>query len=234
MKIIGLLGGMSWESTRTYYHHLNVAVREQLGGLHSARVLLNSVDFAPLEAMMTYGDWVGVESTLIKEAQRLETAGAEGLLLCTNTMHKIAPALESAVGIKFFHIADCLGESLQDKGVATIGLLGTRFTMIEDFYAARLRETFGIETLIPDEEDIAAIDRIIFEELCVGDVRDESRQQYLAIMDKLVSRGAESIALACTEIEMLITPEHTAIPLDDTTFLHADAAARWAMADDNQ
>lgn len=229
MKIIGLLGGMSWESTRTYYNHLNTIIRDQMGGLHSARVMLNSVDFAPLEEMMRRGDWGEVEKTLITEAERLEAAGAEGLLLCTNTMHKVAPQLEAAIGIRFFHIADCLGASLQAKGVRKLGLLGTRFTMIEDFYSKRLAEKFGIETLIPDRDDITTIDRIIFEELCVGQVREASRQAYLAIMDKLARNGAESIALACTEIEMLITAAHTALPLEDTTFLHADTAARWSM-----
>lgn len=229
MKIIGLLGGMSWESTRTYYDHLNVITRERLGGLHSARVVLNSINFAPLEAMMAAGDWNGVEQTLITEARRVEAAGAEGLLLCTNTMHKVAPQIEKAIGIRFFHIADCLGESLMQKGVKTVGLLGTRFTMIEDFYALRLAERYGIKTLTPDEDDIATIDRIIFEELCVGVVRDGAREQYLSIMEKLVGQGAETIALACTEIEMLITPQDTAIPLADTTWLHAATAADWAM-----
>ena len=149
MKIIGLLGGMRWESTRTYYNHLNTIVRDQMGGLHSARVMLNSVNFAPLEEMMRCGDWTQVETTLISEAARLEAAGAEGVLLCTNTMHKVAPQLEAAIGITFFHIADCLGASLQAKGVRKLGLLGTRFTMIEDFYSKRLAERYGIETLIP-------------------------------------------------------------------------------------
>ena len=229
MKIIGLLGGMSWESTRTYYNHLNTIIRDEMGGLHSARVMLNSVDFAPLEEMMRRGDWAQVETTMISEARRLEAAGAEGLLLCTNTMHKVAPQLEAAVGISFFHIADCLGASLQAKGVRKLGLLGTRFTMIEDFYSKRLADKFGIETLIPDSDDIATINRIIFEELCVGQVKEASRQAYLAIMDKLANRGAESIALACTEIEMLITADHTELPLEDTTLLHAETAARWSM-----
>ena len=166
MKIIGLLGGMSWESTRTYYNHLNTIIRDQMGGLHSARVMLNSVDFAPLEEMMRRGDWGEVEKTLITEAERLEAAGAEGFLLCTNTMHKVAPQLEAAIGIRFFHIADCLGASLQAKGVHKLGLLGTRFTMIEDFYSKRLAERYGIETLIPDNEDITTIDRSFLKNLC--------------------------------------------------------------------
>lgn len=228
--MIGLLGGMSWESTRTYYNHLNIMAREARGGLHSARVILNSVNFAPLEDMMSKGDWSGVAASLTAEARRLETAGADGLLLCTNTMHKVAPIIEAEISIKFFHIADCLGAHLQQKGVRQIGLLGTRFTMVEDFYAQRLETHYGIKTLIPDEQEIALIDRIIFEELCVGIVRDESRKAYLDIMENLARRGAESIALACTEIEMLITPDRTDLPLDDTTFLHADAASRWALA----
>ena len=229
LKIIGLLGGMSWESTRTYYNHLNTIIRDQMGGLHSAKVMLNSVDFAPLEEMMRSGDWAQIEQTLISEAARLEAGGAEAVLLCTNTMHKVAPQLEAALGIRFFHIADCLGASLQAKGVRKVGLLGTRFTMIEDFYSKRLAEKFGIETLIPDIDEITTIDRIIFDELCVGKVKEVSRKAYLAIMDKLARRGAESIALACTEIEMLITPADTELPLEDTTFLHAETAARWSM-----
>ena len=229
MKTIGLLGGMSWESTRTYYNHLNTLVRERLGGLNSARVLLSSVNFAPLEKAMGRGDWDSIAETLCREARQLETGGAECLLLCTNTMHKLAPAIEDGLSVPFLHIADALGRDLASQGIAEVGLLGTRFTMVEDFYSARLQERFGIKTLIPEEDDIAIIDRIIFEELCLGVVRDESRQMYLGVMGKLMERGAGSIALACTEIEMLITPDNTDIPCCDTTYLHALNAVDWAM-----
>ena len=228
-KTIGLLGGMSWESTRSYYNHLNIMIREKRGGLHSARVILNSVDFAPLEDLMSKGDWAGVEASLVEEAARIQAAGADCLLLCTNTMHKVASQIEDSLDIRFFHIADCLGDHLQRKGIKTIGLLGTRFTMIEDFYAARLMSRFGIETLTPEEDEIEAIDRIIFEELCIGVVKDDSRQVYLSAMNRLADRGAETIALACTEIEMLVTDEHTDLPLDDTTLIHAAVAAEWSL-----
>ena len=229
MKVIGLLGGMSWESTRTYYNHLNTLARERLGGLNSARVLLSSVNFAPLEEAMGRGDWDCIAGTLCHEARQLEAGGAECLLLCTNTMHKLAPAIEAELSVPFLHIADALGRELSSRGIDRVGLLGTRFTMVEDFYSARLQEGFGIGTLIPDEDDIAIVDRVIFEELCLGVVRDESRGKYLGIMEKLMARGAGSIALACTEIEMLVTPETTEIPCCDTTYLHALDAVNWAM-----
>lgn len=229
MKTIGLLGGMSWESTRTYYNHLNTLVKERMGGLNSARLLLSSVNFAELEACLSSGDWAEIETRLKAEARKVQAGGADCLILCTNTMHKIAPQLEAAIDIPFLHIADALGDDLQRQGISCIGLLGTRFTMVEDFYAARLKQKFGIDTLIPSDEDIARIDAIIFQELCLGVVRDESRAVYLEIMDKLTDQGAASIALACTEIEMLIRPEDTAIPLNDTTYLHAAYAAGWAM-----
>ena len=228
MKVIGLLGGMSWESTRTYYDHINTLVRDRLGGLNSARLLLSSVNFAPLEEAMGRGDWDFIADSLSREAGQLEAGGAECLLLCTNTMHKLAPRIEAELSIPFLHIADALGRDLSKQDVGRVGLLGTRFTMVEDFYAIRLKEKFGIETLIPDEDDIAVIDRIIFDELCVGVVRDESRDLYLGIMEKLIERGAGSVALACTEIEMLITPDSTDIPFCDTTLLHAVDAVDWA------
>lgn len=230
MKTIGLLGGMSWESTRTYYHHLNTMVKDRLGGLNSAPIMMASVNFAELEACLSAGDWLQIEAILTEQARRVEAGGAECLLLCTNTMHKVAPAIEASISIPFFHIADALGAALADDGISTIGLLGTRFTMIEDFYSARLQSRYGIKTLIPEETDIGLIDDIIFKELCLGVVKPESRRQYQAIMDRLAARGAESIALACTEIEMLITSDDCALPLNDTTYLHAAHAADWAMA----
>ena len=228
MRVIGLLGGMSWESTRTYYNHLNTLVRERLGGLNSARVMLSSVNFAPLEEAMGRGDWDFIAETLGGEAGRLEKGGAECLLLASNTVHRVAAEVAGRISIPLIHIADALGRDLASRGIGRVGLLGTRFTMTQDFYSSRLRERFRIETVIPEDGDIAEIDRIIFEELCVGVVRDESRDAYLGIMEKLVGRGADSVALACTELEMLITPEVTDIPFNDTTHLHALAAVDWA------
>ena len=229
MRTIGLIGGMSWESTRTYYDHINRLVRDRLGGLHSAPLLLSSVDFAPLEEAMGRGDWDFIGDTLCREAGRLEGAGAECLLLCTNTMHKLAPGIEAGISIPLLHIADALGRNLAAEGIVKVGLLGTRFTMVEDFYSARLADGFGIETLVPGEDDIAEIDRVIFEELCLGVARDESREFYLGVMEGLIGRGAGSIALACTEIEMLIDKDSTDMPFCDTTYLHAAGAVDWAL-----
>lgn len=229
MKTIGLLGGMSWQSTRSYYELLNGMVADRLGGLHSADILMRSLDFAPLEEAMRRGDWSMIERRLGDEAAGLEDAGAGCLLLCTNTMHKLFDGIAARVGIPFFHIADTLGDVLAADGVARVGLLGTRFTMVEDFYATRLREGFGIEVIVPDDAQMADIDEIIFGELCRGMVRDGSRQTCQAIMDDLAGRGAEGIVLGCTEIEMLIKPEHHALPLYDTTLIHARHAVDWAL-----
>ncbi|HCV88946.1 MAG TPA: aspartate/glutamate racemase [Alphaproteobacteria bacterium] len=231
MKMIGLIGGMSWQSTRVYYDLLNEAVAAARGGLHSAEILMRSVDFADLEAAMRRGDWQMIEARLGDEAAALASGGADCLLLCTNTMHKMFDGIAARVDVPFFHIADTLGQALAADGLTRIGLLGTRFTMVEDFYAARLQARFGVETLLPEEAQIAAIDRIIFEELCRGEVRDGSRDLYLDIIDDLAARGAEGIILGCTEIEMLIKPHHHHLPLYDTTKLHALHAVQWALAD---
>ena len=231
MKTIGLIGGMSWQSSRVYYDLLNEAVAAARGGLHSAEILMRSVDFAGLEALMRQNDWAMIETRLGDEAAALAAGGADCLLLCTNTMHKVFDGLTARVDIPFFHIADPLGQALARDGLARVGLLGTRFTMIEDFYATRLMARFGIETIVPDEAQIAAIDRVIFAELCRGEVRDGSRDIYLGIMSDLASRGAEGIILGCTEIEMLVKPHHHPLPLYDTTRLHAEHAVAWALAD---
>ena len=231
MKTIGLLAGMSWESSRTYYHHLNTMVKERLGGLNSAHLMMNSVNFAGLEACMREGDWATISATLVGEARKVQQGGAECLLLCTNTMHKVAPDIEKAIDIPFFHIADTLGASLKSQGVETVGLLGTRFTMVEDFYAARLQERFGIKVVSPVEDDISRLDKIIFDELCLGVVKDESRRYYQDAIDRLAERGAGGVALACTEIEMLIGPDDVDLPVFDTTVLHAAYAVEWALAD---
>ena len=233
MKTIGLIGGMSWQSTRVYYDLLNEAVAAARGGLHSAEILMRSVDFAGLEAAMRHGDWSGIEARLGDEAAALVAGGADCVLLCTNTMHKLFDGIAARVDVPFFHIADPLGQALAGDGLTQVGLLGTRFTMVEDFYATRLMERFGIGTIVPDEEQIAAIDRVIFSELCRGEVRNESRDVYLRIMDDLASRGAEGIILGCTEIEMLVKPDHHHLPLYDTTKLHAVHAVEWALADES-
>lgn len=231
MKTIGLLGGMSWQSTRSYYELLNEMVAERLGGLHSAEILMRSVDFASLEAAMRRGDWDLIETRLAGEAGALEAGGADCMLLCTNTMHKMFEGIAAQVGIPFFHIADTLGTALAADGLTHIGLLGTRFTMSEDFYASRLGDGFGIQLMLPDDRQMTKIDDIIFKELCHGIVNDASRGTYQAIMDDLASRGAEAIVLGCTEIEMLIKPEHHLLPVYDTTRLHARHAVDWALAD---
>ena len=230
MKTIGLIGGMSWQSTATYYRHLNALVAERLGGLHSAELLVRSVDFAGFEAAMSRNDWQEIDLRLAGEATALEQAGAGCVLLCTNSMHKvhdgIVTALETA---PFFHIADALGTVLRRDGVGRVGLLGTRFTMEESFYADRLRDGFSIATLTPTATQVPVIDDIIFSELCHGIVRAESRQAYLEVIDDLRDRGAEAIVLGCTEIEMLVKPEHHELPLYDTTLIHARHAVDWSL-----
>ena len=231
MKTIGLLGGMSWQSTRVYYDLVNKAVAGRRGGLHSAEILMRSVDFAGLEAAMRRGDWPMIEARLGDEAAALAAGGADCLLLCTNTMHRMFDGIAARVDIPFFHIADTLGRALEADGLRRVALLGTRFTMTENFYAARLAAGFGIETMVPGGSQIVDIDRIIFEELCHGVIADGSRGILLGIMDDLASRGAEGIILGCTEIEMLVKPRHHHLPLYDTTALHAHHAVDWALRD---
>lgn len=229
MKTIGLLGGMSWESTVPYYTTLNRRVAGRLGGLHSAKVLLSSVDFAPLEALMREGAWEEIGRRLAREAAVLEEAGAGLLLLCTNTMHKVAPALESAVRIPLLHIADVTGAAVRGAGLERVGLLGTRFTMEEEFYTARLAR-LGIDVLTPPADARALVDRVIFQELCRGQLLESSRAAYLQVMDDLVARGARGIVLACTEIGLLLGDAPFPVPLFDTAALHAEAAADLALA----
>lgn len=230
MKIIGILGGMSWESTVSYYQALNQGVKARLGGLHSARLLLHSVDFAEVEALQHRGDWDALARLLEDAALGLQGAGAQGLLIATNTMHKLAPALEAALDIPLLHIADAVGAKLKADGITRAGLLGTRFTMEQDFYHARLAERFGIELLVPEADERQQVHDIIYQELCCGQIRADSRQAYLAIMAKLQARGAQAVVLGCTEIPLLVQPQHIDIPLYDTAALHAAAAVEWALA----
>ncbi|BES72890.1 aspartate/glutamate racemase family protein [Marinobacter nanhaiticus D15-8W] len=229
MKTIGLLGGMSWESTVSYYRALNEGVKRALGGLHSARIVLNSVDFAEIETLQKSGDWPATANILSRAAQSVESAGADFLLIGTNTMHKVAPEIQAAISIPLLHIADATAEKLKADGVRHVGLLGTRYTMEQDFYKGRMRDLYEMDVLVPSEDEQAVIHQIIFEELCLGIIRDESRQRYLAIMDRLHERGAEAIILGCTEIALLVEPEHTSIPLYDTTRIHAEEAVRLAL-----
>ncbi|QXC38025.1 aspartate/glutamate racemase family protein [Aeromonas jandaei] len=232
MKCIGLLGGMSWESTVSYYQALNRGVRAKLGGLHSARVLLNSVDFAEIERLQHAGDWPATARLLAAEARKLQDGGADFLLIGTNTMHKVAPEIEAAINIPLLHIADATARSLQADGIKRVGLLGTRFTMEQDFYKGRLQTHFGLEVLVPAEAERERVHRIIYDELCLGEIRDASRAEYLAIIAGLAAAGAEAVILGCTEIALLVGEAQAAVPLYDTTAIHAEAAVTLALTSD--
>lgn len=229
MKTIGLLGGMSWESSLEYYRIINEEVKRRLGGLHSAQCLLWSFDFAEIEALQMAGDWDGAAQKMVAAAQSLERGGADGIVICTNTMHKLAPQVQAAISVPILHIADTTAQKICADGLDTIGLLGTRFTMEQDFYKGRLIDNFGLKVITPNDADRKIIHDVIYDELCLGDVRDSSRQEYLRIMDDLTMRGAQGVILGCTEITLLIKPEHTSIRLYDTTLLHALSAVDWAL-----
>lgn len=229
MKTIGLIGGMSWESTVLYYRHINQAVATQLGGLSSARILLSSLNFAEIAAMQRAGQWDEMAALLADAAQKLVVAGADCILIGTNTMHKVAPAVQAAIPVPLLHIADATARKIREQGLQRVGLLGTRFTMEQPFYAEHLAG-FGIETLTPDEADRAEVHRIIFDELCQGLILESSRQTLLCIAEKLAARGAQGLVLGCTEIPLLLHQSHSAMPLFDTTALHAQAASDFALA----
>ena len=229
MRTIGLLGGMSWESSLEYYRIINKLIQEKLGELHSAQCIMYSVDFDPYEKWMRHGDWDQIGSHLTELAKKVEKAGADVLIICTNTMHKLVPAIESHISIPILHIADAAANAIKQQELTTVGLLGTRFTMEEDFYAARLKEKHGIGVIIPKPEDRIHIDRIIFEELVQGILTPESRQIYIRIIQDLQQRGAQGVILGCTEIPLLITQSDTPIPVFDTTQLHAEYAGHEAL-----
>jgi aspartate racemase len=229
MKTIGLLGGMSWESTVPYYAQVNQTVRERLGGLHSAQVVLYSVDFHVVERHQHDGDWDAAGELLAEAAVALEAAGADFIVLCTNTMHKVAPTIESAVRIPLFHIADPTAAAIKREGIRRIGLLGTRFTMEQAFYRDRLRDRHGLDVIVPDERDRAIVHRIIYDELCLGAVDERSRGEYRRIMASLVAQGAQGIVLGCTEIMLLVGKDDASVPLFDTTSIHARSAAEHAL-----
>ncbi len=228
MRTIGLIGGMSWESTVTYYQLINEAVKERLGGLHSAKILMYSVDFQEIEECQSRGEWERSGRILGDAAARLAGAGAECIVICTNTMHKVAPQIAERVHIPILHIAEATAEELVRRDVTRVALLGTRYTMQQDFYKEKLVER-GIEVLIPGDGDMEIVNRIIFEELCLGVIREESRREYLRIIEELRTRGAEGVILGCTEIGLLIRQEDTKLPVFDTTQIHAAKAASWAM-----
>jgi aspartate racemase len=229
MKTIGLIGGMSWESTLEYYRQINLAVHDKLGGYHSAKCVMVSVDFAEIEEYQRLGRWEDAAEMLAQAAHQLEIAGADLIVLCTNTMHISAPTIQSAVSIPFLHIADATAQAIRALGLARVGLLGTRFTMEEDFYTGRLIRQHGLQVCVPESQDRQIIHRIIYEELVHGIVLPESRQAYREIIGKLVSSGAQGIILGCTEIGLLVKPDDATVPLFDTTALHALGAVHFAL-----
>ena len=229
MKLIGLLGGMSWESSAIYYQTINEDVKRRLGGLHSAELLMYSLDFAHLEKLQQAGDWQTAAQLLIDKAKKLEAAGADCLLICTNTMHIVAEQVADAIQIPLIHIADAVGEVLVADKVSKVALLGTDFTMTEAFYRVRLQENFGLDVITPPKEDRQVIHDIIYNELCLGKIRPESKQAYLKIVDKLQQQGAEAVILGCTEIGMLVQQEDCELPLYETVTIHAQKAVEYAI-----
>ncbi|MCP4433556.1 MAG: aspartate/glutamate racemase family protein [Gammaproteobacteria bacterium] len=229
MKTIGLIGGMSWESTQFYYQQINRAVRAGLGGLHSAKIAMVSVDFAPIEEFQHAGNWPATAEILSAAAQSLEAAGADFFLICTNTMHKVADSVASSVSIPLLHIADASGRVLQEDGIERVGLLGTGFTMEQSFYKDHISDNFGIEVVVPDTEGRSRVHDIIYQQLCLGDIRDESRAIYLNVIDQLREQGCEAIILGCTEIGMLVKQTDTDVKLYDTTEIHAIEAVNLSL-----
>lgn len=231
MKTIGLIGGMSWESSQEYYRIINESAREKLGGLHSATCLMFSFDFAEIEALQHAGNWEEATRRMVAAAQDLEKGGAGFVMICTNTMHKMAQEVQDGIGIPLLHIADATGEIIKAKGITKIGLLGTKYTMEHDFYKGRLVERFGLEVVVPDEKDRQIVHDIIYDELCLGIVKDDSKKAYQAIIEKLKSQGAQGIILGCTEIMLLIQQADTDLPVFDTTRIHAESAVTLALAE---
>ncbi len=229
MKVIGLLGGMSWESSAEYYRIVNQRVRDRLGGLHSARCLMWSFDFAEIEALQHAGRWDEATRLLVEAARRLERGGADFLVLCTNTMHRMAEDLQAAIGLPLLHIADPTAARIKAAGLRRVGLLGTAFTMEQEFYKGRLATRHGLDILVPDESDRALVHRVIYDELVRGVALPASRAAYRDIIARLVARGAEAVILGCTEIMLLVRPEDSPVPLFDTTTIHAEAAVELAL-----
>jgi len=229
MKTIGLVGGMSWESTLEYYRVINQSTKERLGGFHSAKVVLYSVDFAEVESQQHEGRWDDLTRLMIDAAQRVERAGAEVLVICTNTMHKMADDVQGKIRIPILHIVDAAAEAIKSRSIKKVGLLGTRFTMEQDFYKQRLIRNHGLEVIIPEEKEREAIHHILYNELCLGEIKEPSKRTFRAIIAGLESRGAQGIILGCTEIPLLVSQEDYKIPIFDTTTLHAWAAVDFAL-----
>lgn len=230
MKTIGLIGGMSWESTTSYYSAINRGIKEQLGGLHSAQLVLYSVDFAEIETLQHQGEWDKTADILSSAAQSLQAAGADFFLICTNTMHKVADKVQSSVSIPLLHIADATAEQLIEDGISRVGLLGTKFTMEQDFYKSRLIDSFSISVDIPKSEQANKVHEVIYNELCLGKIQNSSRAAYLKIIDDLQIHGSQAVILGCTEIALLVKQADTNVPLYDTTEIHAKAAVKFALA----
>lgn len=229
MKVIGMIGGMSWESSLEYYRLVNEGVKTALGGLHSARCLMYSVEFAEIEALQHRGAWDELTDIMTDAGQRLRKGGADFILICTNTMHRMAEAVEKEAGIPLLHIADATGERIRSMDLTRVGLLGTKFTMEQDFYKGRLKKKFGIEVLVPDDRGRDVIHSIIYNELCLGTIREDSRMRYVDIINELVGRGAQGIVLGCTEIPLLVKQGDVTVPIFDTTAIHAKAAVDFAL-----
>ena len=232
MKTIGMIGGMSWESSIEYYRIINETVRAELGGLHSARSIMVSVEFAEIERLQNQDRWDEAAEILIDAARSIESSGADFAIICTNTMHKLYDIIQQNVRIPLLHIADATAESIKAEGIKKIALLGTRFTMDEAFYKGRLADNYGLDVIIPVPEDIEIVHRIIYDELCVGIIQSDSKQEYADIIRRLVGEGAEGIILGCTEIGLLVKQEDSPVPLYDTAEIHARAAVKYALADD--
>jgi len=230
LKTIGLIGGMSWESTVPYYRIINETIKSRLGGLHSARIVLYSFDFHEIEELQRSGDWDAAARMLADAARSIEAAGAECIVLCTNTMHKVASRIEAAVSLPLLHIADPTGAEIRKAGCSKVGLLGTKFTMEQSFYREILEQRFGLGVIVPPEMDRALVHRVIYEELCLGVISGGSRTEYRRIMENLAAQGAQAIILGCTEISLLVGPQDSPVPLFDTTAIHGRAAAEFALA----
>lgn len=228
MKTIGLIGGMSWESTVTYYQIINETIKKELGGLHSAKLFLYSVDFAEIEEYQAKGEWEKSAEVLAEAAMNLEKAGADFIVICTNTMHKVAPDIRKCISVPIVHIAEATAEELKKNGITKVGLLGTKYTMTQEFYKNKLIEA-GIEVVIPDQEGVETVNNIIYNELCLGIISEESRQKFLTIIESLEKKGAQGVILGCTEIGLLIQQKNTKLPVFDTTLIHAKKAALMAI-----
>jgi aspartate racemase len=230
MKTIGLIGGMSWESSIEYYRIINEDIRARLGGLHSAKSIMYSFDFAEVEALADAGKWNEAAKAMVTAARSVETGGADIVLICTNTMHKLADQVQRHIGIPLLHIADATADRVRTLGLKTVGLLGTKFTMEEDFYSGRLTRHHGLEVMIPNFEERSIVHRVIFDELCLGEIKPSSRAKYVSIMRRLARDGAQGIILGCTEIGLLVQQADSPVPVFDTTRIHAEAAVEWALA----